>query len=52
MKIFFLKLKLFFLLAVTIFFKKLNRSDNKNFQVTALEDGKNTGYQEVLQWTQ
>jgi 8-oxo-dGTP pyrophosphatase MutT (NUDIX family) len=40
MKNLLLKLKLLFLLAVVIFQKKLNRSDNKNFQVTALEDGK------------
>jgi 8-oxo-dGTP pyrophosphatase MutT (NUDIX family) len=40
MKTFILKLKLFFLLTIVIFFKKINRSYNKNFQVTALEDGK------------
>jgi 8-oxo-dGTP pyrophosphatase MutT (NUDIX family) len=40
MKNLLLKLKLFFLLVVVIFLKKINRSGSKNFQVTALEDGK------------
>jgi 8-oxo-dGTP pyrophosphatase MutT (NUDIX family) len=40
MKNLLLKIKLFFLLIPVIFQKKITRTDNKNFQVTALEDGK------------
>ena len=40
MKNLLLKIKLFFILIFVNFQKKINRSGSKNFQVTALEDGK------------